>query len=120
MATVTLTAPVVTPFGLVMDDFFDDGFRDNTPVTISNSVWRTENSPDLDAQTGDMVGTPRSGTSDLWLGYFTDDLVTNLLVYFDIGTVLRVTLLFTSNSFNLFTNNAGLRIGVFDYADGGT
>jgi hypothetical protein len=119
VATVTLTPPVVTPVGLVMDDFFDDQLRDNTPVTVSNSVWRTANSANLDAISGDMIGTPLSGSSSLWLGYFTDDSVTNLPVHLDVGTALRVTLPFTPNSFNSFTNNAGLRIGIFDYADGG-
>jgi hypothetical protein len=117
-ATVTLTPPVVTPVGLIMDDVFDDQLRDNTPVTISNSVWRTANSANLDAISGDMIGTPLPGSSTLWLGYFTDDSVTNLPVHLDIGKALRVTLPFTPNSFNSFTNNAGLRIGIFDYADG--
>jgi hypothetical protein len=58
------------------------------------------------------------GSSSLWLGYF---LETNTPpIHLDIGRAIKVTLPFTPNSFSAFTNNAGLRIGLFDYADGGT
>src|SRR5205823_1762497 len=87
VATVTLTAPVVSAIGLVCHDLFDDGLRDDPPATISNSVWRTATSANLDAFTtpGVMVGTPLSGSSSLWLGYYTDDTTTNLPVHLAVG-----------------------------------
>ncbi len=119
VATVTLTAPVVTPVGVVMDDFFTDMIRDNTPVTPNNSVWYTSgNSSDLDATSGSLIGTPVSGSSSLWIGNFVDESVTNLPVHLAVGTAIKVTLPFTPNSYNAFTNDASLRLGLFDYADG--
>ena len=47
VATVSLTAPIITPVGLVMDDTFADQIRDNTPVTTNNSVWRNSQSPPI-------------------------------------------------------------------------
>ncbi len=119
VATVTLTAPVVTPPGVVMDDFFTDMLRDNTPVTPSNSVWYTSgNSSDLDATTQTLIGIPVSGSSSLWIGNFVDESVTNLPVHLAVGTAIKVTLPFTPTSYGSFTNNASLRFGLFDYADG--
>ncbi len=119
VATVTLTTPVPTAPGVIMDDFFTDKIRDNTPVTPSNSVWRTSgNSSELDAITGQLVGTPISGNSSLWIGNFVEESVTNLPVHLPVGGTIRVTLPFTPSSYNAFTNNASLRFGLFDYADG--
>jgi hypothetical protein len=122
VATVTLTAPTVTPPGLVMDDNFSDQLRDNTPVTTNNSVWRTSVSADLSAYPGPgMVGIPVSGGSSLWLGYFTDITDTPTPpVDLAVGTTLQVTLPFIPASYNSFTNNGTMRFGVYDYADGGT
>ena len=119
VAIVSLTAPVVTPPDVIMDDFFTDMIRDNTPVTPSNSVWRTSgNSSALDATSGKLIGTPISGSSSLWIGNFVDESVTNLPVHLAVGTGIKVTLPFTPSSYNSFTNNANLRFGLFDYADG--
>ena len=126
VATVTLTTPTPTPAGLIMDDTFLDptnSFDDrvNLPVWQSNSVWFTATTDNLVVfnQGGNMVGTPLDGASSLWLGYFTD--FTNALpVHLAVGRAIKVTLPFTPGSYNLFTNNAGLRIGLFDYFDGGT
>jgi hypothetical protein len=125
VATVTLTSPVATPNGIVMDDTFLDpaeiaDFRDNMPISITNSVWYTQWSDLLTAyqQNGNMLGTPASGSSSLWLGYFTAD--TNQPVHLAVGRAIKVTLPFTPNSFGSHTNNAALRFGLFDYADGGT
>jgi hypothetical protein len=126
VSTVTLTAPVVTPPGLIMDDNFADGFRGNTPVTTNNSVWFTSVTADLDAYPGDtgindaMVATPIAGTSSLYLGYFVDESTVNQPVDLAIGNTVKVTFPFIPNSFNSFTNNGSLRFGLFDYADGGT
>lgn len=125
VATVTLTGPVVTPVGVVMNDTFLDpdlGFddRSNLPVTSSNSVWYSADQDRLVAYQmgGNMVGSNVTGSASLWLGYFTN--TNDPPVHLGIGRTLKVTLPFTLNSFNSFTNNAGLRIGVFDYFDGGT
>ncbi|HXC98044.1 MAG TPA: hypothetical protein VN048_01800 [Verrucomicrobiae bacterium] len=122
VATVSLTAPIVTPPGLVMYDTFADQIRDNTPVTTNNSVWRTSVSADLSAFPGPgMVGLPVSGGSSLWLGYFTDITDTNVPpVDLAVGTTMKVTLPFIPASYNSFTNNGTMRFCVYDYADGGT
>ena len=125
VATVTLTAPVPSAVGIVMCDTFLDpdlGFddRSNPPLSSSNSIWYTAVTDNLTAfeQGGNMVGTPLSGSSSLWLGYFIE--TNQLPVHLGIGRAIKVTLPFTPNSFNSFTNNAGLRFGLFDYFDGGT
>ncbi|HWD18777.1 MAG TPA: hypothetical protein VHB20_05815 [Verrucomicrobiae bacterium] len=124
VATVTLTAPTPTPVGLVMDDFFLDGLRNNPPVTTNNSMWFTANSATLYCNPtpppGYLFGTPISGGSSLWWGNFVDETTTNLPVDLAVGTGIKVTLPFTANGFSAFTNNASLRFGLFDYADGGT
>lgn len=128
VASVTLTNPVVTPLGIVMNDTFLDpelGFesRNNQPLTVTNSLWYSatdESVPSLVAfgQGGNLVGTPNPGASSLWLGYFTD--TNKPPVHLNVGRAIKVTLPFTPNSFGSFTNNAGLRIGLFDYYDGAT
>ncbi len=103
VATVTLTAPVVTPPGVIMDDFFTDMLRDNTPVTPSNSVWYTSgNSSDLDATPQILIGTPVSSSSSLWVANFVNESVTNLPVHLAVGTAIKVTLPFTPTSYRLF------------------
>ena len=122
VATVSLTAPTVTPPGLVMDDTFADGFRDDPPVTPSNSVWRTNPSANLNAVPGSgLVAVPVTGGSSLFLGYFTDIAESNVLpVDLAVGTSLKVTLPFIPASYGSFTNNGTVRFGVYDYTDGGT
>jgi hypothetical protein len=126
VATITLTAPVPTAPGPIMDDTFSDQLRDNEPITTNNSVWRTETSADLSAFPGPgMVGTPESGSSSLWLGYFCSDTNPPVDPIADpvdlaVGTTLQVTMPFIPASYNSFTNNGSLRFGVYDYFDGGT
>lgn len=121
VSTVTLTAPVVTPPGLVMYDNFSSGLRGNPPVTANNSVWYTSVSADLSSfPSGPLVGTTISNTSSMWLGYFVDESTTNLPVDLAVGSQITVTLPFIPNSFTLFTTNGPMRFGLFDYADGGT
>jgi hypothetical protein len=120
VATVTLTAPVVTPDSTVMDDNFSDMIRDNTPITTNNSVWRTATSSTLDATSGAMVATTVSAKSTLYWGQFVDDATTRQPVHLDVGHQIKVTLPFTPDSFNAFTGNGALRFGLYDYADGGT
>lgn len=122
VASVTLTAPTVTATGTIMNDTFTDpelGFDDraNEPLTSTNSLWYTAVTDNLIALGGNMLGTPLVGSSSLWLGYFTE---TNTPpVHLGVGRSIRVTLPFTPSSYGAHTNNAGLRIGLFDYADSG-
>lgn len=118
-AIVTVEAPTPTPVGLVMDDNFDDFSRDFPPVTTNNSVWYGT-SGSLDANTGDLVGLPASGSSRLWVGYFTDDQTLPVLpVHLAVGRSIKATLVFTAYGITT-TPSSSLRIGLFDYADGGT
>lgn len=118
VAKVTLTAPVVTAVGTIMDDFFENLVVDALPISSTNSVWFTETAADLSAYPGPgMTATPTSGSSSLWLGYFiyTNQLPVDLAV----GNAIKVTLPFTPTGFTAHTNNAALRFGLFDYYDGG-
>ncbi len=125
VASVTLTAPIVSPAGLVMDDQFADQFVGDPPVTTNNSVWFTAVAANFSAFPGPGVtATPVAGGSSLWLGYFVN-LSTNLPntnrpIHLAIGNTLQVTLPFTPESFSSHTNNAALRFGLYDYSDGGT
>jgi len=117
VATVTVTAPVITPLGLVVDDNWSDLERNNPPVTTNNSIWLGQG---LDASTGSLIGTTASGSSRLWLGFFTDDSTLPVLpVHLDTGRAIKATIVFTPN--NVVANGGNsMRIGMFDYADGGT
>jgi hypothetical protein len=128
VATVTLIAPTPTPVGQIMNDTFTDpdlGFdqRNNEPVTPTNSVWWSatgDGTPGLEAfnQGGNMLGTPITNSSSLWLGYFTTN--GSLPVHLAVGKAIKVTLPFTVNGYTFHLNNSSLRIGLFDYYDGGT
>lgn len=123
VATVTLTNPVATPLGVVMNDTFLDGGlgfdnRNNPPLTATNSLWYTSVTPNLTAlgQGGNLLAVPIAGNSSLWLGYFTD--TNRPPVHLDVGRAIKVTLPFKPDSFTVVTNNARLRFGLFDYYDG--
>lgn len=127
VATVTLTAPILTPVGLIMHDTFLDPTnafdgRAEGPIWSSNSVWVTSVTDDLTAfgQGGNLLASfgGVGGASRLWLGYFIE--TNQPPVHLGVGRSIRVTLPFTPNAYSSFTNNSGLRFGVFDYADGGT
>ena len=132
VAKVTLTAPVVTPPGVVVDDVFPSIGEPIIPVTISNASWYTAlGSVSLDIFNGGAGGppmtlTPASGSASLWLGYFTPtnnpptNNLPNLPVHLAVGSTMKLTIPFTPSDFNSFTNNSSLRFGLFDYADGGT
>ena len=125
VATVTLTAPVVTHIGTVMDDLFDHQIRNNPPVGPDNSLWYTAAAASSDLYLnpspppGYMLATPITGSSTLWWGNFVDESTTNLPVDLAVGTGIRVTMPFTIGGFTSFTNNASFRAGLFDYAYGG-
>lgn len=126
VATVTLSAPVVTASpSQIMDDVWADGDRTTGPVNPTNSVWWTSVTANLDASPLDapflngLTGTPITNTSSLFLGYFVNDITSRQPVHLAIGNQITATLTFIPISFNAFTNNGPLRIGLFDYADGG-
>jgi hypothetical protein len=117
VATLTVSAPVATPTGVLVDDVFNDSDHQNAPVSTSNSVWFASAIGSLDASSGtSMYGFPASATSLLWLGYFTGQ--TNVPVHLDVWRMLKATLVFTPTGVASGTNN-GIRIGLYDYADGG-
>ena len=116
VATVTVLPALVTTNGVVVDDVFQDFVYNNLPYGISNSVWFAGVASSLDASSGTaMVGTVPSSSVN-WVGYFTDDSVTNLPVHLDVGRGLKGSLVFRGNS--ITASNGSLRIGFFDYADG--
>jgi len=118
VATVTVVNAVITPNGVVVDDVFMDGYN-NLPYGISNSVWFSSDADSLNVpgSATSMLGTTPAG-SVTWLGYFTDNSVTNLPVHLAVGRALRGTLVFKAS--NIISNGGSLRIGFFDYADGST
>ena len=120
VATVTVQAPVVTPPGLVMDDDWSDLDRSTGPITTNNSIWYSSavGSLTFSYVPGSLFGLPASGSSRLWIGYFTDDTTTNLPVDLAVGTTLKLSWVWNSDMIG--TGSGGLRLGLFDYADGGT
>jgi len=123
VATVTLTAPTVTPAGVVVDDLFAGGIVEPvTPITVNNAAWYTASSTSLDIYHGGAPGspltaTPASGASSLWLAYFTP--TNDTPVHLAVGNTIKVTMPFKPSGYAAHTGNASLRIGLFDYADGG-
>jgi len=117
-ATVTVKPAVVTPDGLVVDDVFQDYYHNNLPYSTNNSVWFATSASSLDASGGtSMYGWPLSGTSVTWLGFFTDDSAGNLPVHLAVGHALQGSLKFKGSA--IVESNGAVRIGFFDYADGG-
>ena len=118
-ARVSVAPASATPNGLVMNDVFQDWFYNNLPYGLDNSVWFASAAGSLDASSGSsMLGTVSSGSSVLWLGYFTDDSMTNLPVHLEVGHALQGTLVFKAS--DITTSGGSVRVGCFDYADGGT
>lgn len=115
VATVTVNAATVTPDGIVLDDVFN-GVRNSPPVTSTHSLWYASTGGTL-GTAQPMIGTPNSGTSTLWIGYYTDSAT--LPVHLDVGHQMKVTMVFTPTG---VVSNGGnsLRMGIYDYADGGT
>lgn len=117
VATVTVTPAVATGNGVYLDDNFADLQYNNIPVANNNSVWLQSASDTLNAGSGVLVATSPAG-SVTWLGYFTDDSVTNQPIHLAVGKALKTTLIFKGN--NITASGGNFRIGLFDYADGGT
>ncbi|MCS7089565.1 MAG: immunoglobulin domain-containing protein [Verrucomicrobiota bacterium] len=117
VAIVTVRAPVPTAPGLVVHDTWADMDRTTGPVTRSNSLWFASSSGSLQFLDGLLYGMPATGSSRLWIGYFTDDTVTNLPVHLEIGRAIKAT--WRWNSTQIVPSGGNLRVGLFDYADGG-
>jgi hypothetical protein len=120
VATLAVNAPDPTPPGVVMEDTFEDGDRLNEPISETNSLWFASTSGSLTAYPGLLVGENITG-SRLWLGYFTEDPI--LPVDLAVGTAIKVTMDFTPTNVATWVEGEtqrGLRVGLFDYADGGT
>jgi hypothetical protein len=119
-ATLTVTAPVVTPPGVLVDDFFMKRDRLSGPVNSTNSQWFTDVSASLVANAEPdpvmLVGKPQDGGSCVWLGYFVESNAPP--VHLDIGRVLKASLVFTSQGTQSGTTN-GLRVGLYDHYDAG-
>lgn len=117
VAVVTVNAAVNTPSGLIVQDTFADGSRLNLPYATDNSLWLA--TAGLDASSGTLVGTPQTGSA-VWLGFFTDDQTAppGLPVHLAVGKQLKATLKFSADSIVASGGNS-VRMGLFDYADGG-
>jgi hypothetical protein len=104
-----------------MNDTFNTGaiVEPVLPITPTNAAWYTADSSKLDIYStpGQMIATPVSGSSSLWLAYFTPS--NSIPVSLPIGSTIKLTCPFTPNSYNFFTGNGSLRLGLYDYADGG-
>lgn len=112
--TLTVKPAVITPVGVVVDDVFQDGYN-SIPYGISNSVWFASDTSLSDSGTPAMLGTVGASAST-WLGYYTDDSVTNLPVHLAVGRAMKASLVFKAS--NIVSNGGNFRIGLFDYADG--
>ncbi|MFM2294437.1 MAG: hypothetical protein RLZZ350_850, partial [Verrucomicrobiota bacterium] len=112
VAVLTVTTPVYSANGLVMDDFWLDGDRTSGFIATNNSIWFSSTAADLTAAAGSMTGTPNASASRTWLGYFADTPV-DLAV----GQQVKATVVFTPTS-PAATNTSSLRFGIFNYGDG--
>jgi hypothetical protein len=119
-ATLTVTAPVVTPPGVLVDDFFMKRDRLSGPVNATNSIWLTDITASLyenaDPDPFMLVGKPQDATSCVWLGYCTESNFPP--VHLEVGRVLQATLVFTCQGIQTATGS-GLRLGLFDHYDAG-
>ncbi len=119
-ATLTVTAPAVTPPGVLVDDFFTARDRLSGPVTSTHSVWFTDITASLyenaDPDPFMLVGKPQSGTSCVWLGYFVESNTPP--VHLGVGYALKATLVYTCQG-TASPTTSGLRLGLFDHYDAG-
>ncbi len=118
VATITVVPAAPTPVGVVVDDEFNDYWYNNLPYGVSNSVWFAGVAGSLDASSGEYMSATTPSSTVNWLGFFTDDSVTNLPVHLDIGKTIKASLLF--KAYDIVASNGSVRIGLFNYADGGT
>ena len=116
-ATLTVTAPVVTPTGVVMDDFFLDSDRQGGPVSSTNSLWYTDITGTLYANPDPpfgLVGKPRTHLKYV-AGLFRQHQHSTRAP--GCRRCLKASLVFTCQGTSRITN--GLRLGLYDHYDAG-
>ena len=97
---------------VLLDDTWAAGTRtaQNLP---EQSAWFASSTERLTAASGELAGV-MDGSSRLWMTYFTDAAPVQLAE----GDRLRVELEFVAEDINTGNENRGLRIGLFNYANG--
>jgi hypothetical protein len=123
-----LTFCLATAFGLVLncsamvivDDTWADGNRTNTSLPTDSAWFASSASSLTNYAPGSMTGLCDPGGSRTWLTYFTTTPATP--VDLAVGDTLKVTLVFIPTNVAEFVsgNQRGLRVGLFNFADGGT
>jgi hypothetical protein len=101
----------------LLDDTWSTGVR-NSQALPTRSAWFASSASSLLAAAGSMTGSLTT-SSRLWLTYFTASATSP--VHLTTGQTLKVSLTFTPGNVSTApTNTITLRLGLFDYADGGT
>ncbi len=118
VVTVTVDAATAATNGVYMDDVFTDGGYNNIPFAADNSIWVQSTSGTLDASSGTYLLATSQASSVTWLCYFTDYNSGTPPIHLSVGKQLNVTVDFRGN--NIVASAGNFRMGVFDYADGGT
>jgi hypothetical protein len=118
VVTLTVTSAAVTPNGVLLDDVFADFGYNNVPFDSSNSVWLQSTSGTLDASLGTHLTATSPAGSVTWLAYLTDPLAASDPIHLSVGKQLKVTVDFKGN--NIVSQAGNFRMGLFNYADGGT
>ena len=105
---------------VLVDDTWADGNRTDQNLP-TESAWFASTTPSLTTPPGggSMIGTVPPTNAALWLTYFTPPGTPATLF---VGDTLKATLVFTPDNVATGTppTSRGLRIGLFNYADGGT
>jgi len=128
--TVTVTQAVKTPTGLVLDERWQDYEWGDTvpgyPVNTTNAAWLYSSGTgrylngiwDDENQTTryNLVLEPPQTSSMLVLAFFTDQDAPP--IHLDVGKGLVTEFVFQANG--IAESNGGLRLGLFNYADGAT
>lgn len=118
VVTVTVTPAIASTSGVYLDDNFTDGTYNVPPFAVDNSIWVQSTSGTLDASSGThLLATSPSG-SVTWLCYFTDYVEGTPPIHLSVGKQLKVTVDFKGN--NIVASAGNFRMGLFDFADGGT
>jgi hypothetical protein len=132
---VTLLAGLYSAQAIVIvNDTWGDGLRTNLPFASDNSVWYSNDGAGASLSglaatpsPNQMVGFPAAGSSRVWLSYYTTNSAgdsgagnTNA-VDLAVGQTIKLTLTFIPTNVAAVFNGSylGMRIGLFDFADGG-